>query len=106
MKRNLHSCSLVKVIPRGNRISFIFKHPEIKNSPMRTMEIKLGTKKKSLYETYSMLILGYIPSFEELSNTDISDIFLEKSAELSFDLTVQPSRCRRFTDILEIQRSS
>jgi hypothetical protein len=106
MKMNLDNCSLVKVSSRDKRLTFVFKHQDIKNSPMRTMEVKLGSKKKSLFEVYCLATLGFIPELDEYSPQEISELILEKAKGMNFTLVTQPSRCKRYTDILSIERGS
>lgn len=106
MKKNLINCSLVKVTPRDKRLTFVFNHKETKNSPMRTLETKLGLKKKSLFEVYCLITLGYIPDLDEYSPQEISELILENAKGMNFNLITQPSKCKRYTDILSIERGS
>jgi hypothetical protein len=106
MKKKLDNCNLVKVTQRDKRLTFVFNHPEVKSSPMRTMEAKLGLKRNSLFEIYCLATIGYIPELDEYSLQEITELIVEKTKGISFNLMTQPSKCKRFTDILEIERGS
>ncbi len=97
-------CSLVKVALRGNRLSFIFQNSQMENTPMRTLEIKLGNGKKSLFEVYSKVTLGYLPDIDQLSPLEISERITKMSKGKLFLLRVKPSKCRKYTDIISIRR--
>lgn len=105
--KNMINCNLVKITSRNNRISLIFSKSNLKSPPMRTMDIKNGeNNKKSIFEIYSLIILGFIPNIEEYSSQEICDLFLKKSKGKNFLLQVNPSICRRYTDIIKIVRGS
>jgi hypothetical protein len=105
--REMIECSLVKVTSRGNRLSFIFHNSQIKNTPMRTLEIKFGTEnKRSLFEVYSQITLGYLPDIDQVSPVEISEKITNKCKGKLFLLGVKPSKCQRYTDILSIRRGS
>jgi hypothetical protein len=106
MKKKLVNCSLVKITSRNKRVTFVFNHPDSKNSPMRTMETKLGSKRRSLFEIYCLVILGYTPELNQDSMQEISELMKEKAKEMNFTLVTQPSKCKRYTDILNIERGS
>ena len=99
-------CSLVKVTPKGNRLSIIFNNPKKNITPMRTVEIKLGIEKKSLFEDYCHVTLGYLPDIDKLSPDEIAEKIAKNSKGKLFLLRVKPSKCGKYIDIISIRRGS
>lgn len=96
-------CTLVKITSKGNRISFVFSNSGCRNPPMRTVDIKIGDEKRSLFEIYSFKILGFIPDLRNISNKELCNLFKEKARGKSFILEVKSSQCKRYTDIQSIE---
>ena len=72
---------------------------------MRTVEIRRGEKKRSMFEIYSLVILGRVPKIEQSKASDLVSLFKKASKSKSYQLSIKPSKCGQFTDILKIKRA-
>lgn len=99
------NCSLVNISTKNNRISFIFHEPSQGINPMRTVQIKTGGKAKSMFEIYSLAILGKVPDIDSLNAYELINLFKKEAKSKTYLLLIKPSKCGQFTDILKIRRA-